>query len=160
MSNKRETRFYGELRASSSNDDGAKKISGYAAVYGVETVIANQFREVLLPGCFDKTVADQDECQCFFNHDVNFVLGRVASGTLKLRADDKGLFYEVSLPSTQTAETVWEAVNRNDVVGASFGFFALRVNWIEATKPGQLPLRQILEAKVFDVSPCSQPQYV
>lgn len=161
MSNeKRETRFSRELRATSSGD-GAKKISGYAATYGVETTIqALGFREILMPGCFDKTVADQDECQCFFNHDVNFVLGRVASGTLKLRADDKGLFYEVSLPSTQTAETVWEAVNRNDVVGASFGFYALRVNWIEATKPGQLPLRQILEAKVFDVSPCSQPQYV
>jgi len=159
MSNKRETRFYGELRASSSNDDGAKKISGYAAVYGVETVIANQFREVLLPGCFDKTVADQDECQCFFNHDPNFPLGRVASGTLKLRADDKGLFYETTLPNTQVAADVWESVHRKDVVGASFGFWLVKDNWIPATKPGELPLREILEAQVFDVSPCSQPQY-
>jgi HK97 family phage prohead protease len=154
---KREHRFTSEVRASASGD--AKKLSGYAAVYNVPTVIGGQFNEVLRAGCFDACLADDPDVRALWNHSDLTVLGRTTAGTLRLRSDDKGLFYEVDLPETQAAQDLWKSVQRKDVTGSSFGFYALNENWLPATKPGELPTREIVTANVFDVSPCPFPAY-
>jgi len=154
---KREHRFASEVRASSS--DAGKKLSGYAAVYDVPTVIGGQFNEILRPGCFDACLAEDPDVRALWNHSDLTVLGRTTSGTLRLRTDSKGLFYEIDLPDTQAANDLHLSVSRKDVTGSSFGFYAVKENWIAATKPGDLPTREILAANIFDVSPCSFPAY-
>jgi HK97 family phage prohead protease len=154
---KREHRFASEVRASSS--DAGKKLSGYAAVYNVPAVIGGQFNEVLRPGCFDACLAEDPDVRALWGHSDLTVLGRTAAGTLRLHTDSKGLFYEIDLPDTQAANDLWKSVSRKDVTGSSFGFYAVKENWIAATKPGDLPTREILAANIFDVSPCSFPAY-
>src|SRR6266851_2009666 len=154
---KREHRFASEVRASST--DAGKKLSGYAAVFNVPTVIGNQFNEILKPGCFDACLAEDPDVRALWNHSELTVLGRTTAGTLRLRTDAKGLFYEIDLPATQAANDLHLSVSRKDVTGSSFGFFAVKENWIAATKPGELPTREILAANIFDVSPCSFPAY-
>lgn len=153
---KREHRFASEVRAVST--DAGKKLSGYAAVYNVAAVIGGQFNEVLRPGCFDACLAANPDVRALWGHSDLTVLGRTTAGTLRLRTDGKGLFYEIDLPDTQAANDLWLSVSRKDVTGSSFGFTAVKDNWIPA-KPGQLPTREILAADVFDVSPCSYPAY-
>jgi HK97 family phage prohead protease len=154
---KREHRFASEVRAVST--DAGKKLSGYAAVFNVPAEIGGRFNEVLRPGCFDACLAADPDVRALWGHSDLTVLGRTTAGTLRLRTDSKGLFYEVDLPDTQAANDLWLSVSRKDVTGSSFGFVAVKDNWIPASKPGQLPTREILAADVFDVSPVSFPAY-
>lgn len=154
---KREHRFASEVRASST--DSGRKLFGYAASFNTPTVIAGQFNEVLRPGCFDACLSANPDVRALWGHSDLTVLGRTTAGTLRLHTDAKGLFYEVDLPDTQAANDLWLSVSRKDVTGSSFGFVAIKENWIPATKAGQLPTREILAAEIFDVSPCSYPAY-
>jgi HK97 family phage prohead protease len=159
MSNdkKRELRYAAEIRQSA--DGKAKHLFGYAAAYNTPTTIGGQFIEVLMPGCFDRCLAENPDIRCLWGHSDLNVLGRTSAGTLTVRSDSKGLFYDVELPDTQAAQDLWKSVERKDVTGSSFAFFPVKENWIPATKPGELPTRQILECEVSDVSPVAYPAY-
>lgn len=134
-------------------------ISGYAAMFNEETVIAGLFREQIAPGAFAEAVKN-DDVRALFNHDSNIVLGRTKSGTLTLREDDKGLFYDVTPPNTQAANDVRELIQRGDVSGSSFGFTVEEESWKEPERGTRdLPLRTIRKASLFDVSPVTFPAY-
>ena len=72
------------------------EISGCAAVFDTETVIAGLFRERIAPGAFREAIA-RDDVRALFNHNPDLVLGRKSAGTLTLREDAKGLHYTVRL---------------------------------------------------------------
>jgi HK97 family phage prohead protease len=134
-------------------------LSGYAALFNTETVIAGFFREQIAPGAFSQAVKD-DDVRALFNHDPNYVLGRTTNKTLTLREDRRGLFYDVELPDTQAANDVRTLVKRGDVTGSSFGFTVTEDRWDESEmKKGKLPLRTILSAELYDVSPVTYPAY-
>jgi len=159
MSNdkKRELRYAAELRQSA--DSKAKHLFGYAAGYDTPATIGGQFNEVLMPGCFDRCLSENPDIRCLWGHSDLNVLGRTSAGTLTVRSDSKGLFYDCELPETQAAQDLWKSVERKDVTGSSFGFIPVLENWIPASKPGELPTRQILDADIFDVSPVAYPAY-
>jgi HK97 family phage prohead protease len=141
----------------------ATTISGYAALYGVETVIAGTFREVIMPGAFADTVK-HDDVRALFNHDPNLVLGRTKSGTLTLSEDTKGLRYTVQINSDDAMATdVAARIARRDVSGSSFGFRIANPEadetWEPPAKRGGLPLRRLLRLQLFDVSPVVYPAY-
>lgn len=142
--------------------DGAASISGYAAVFNKETVIGGGmwgFREQIDPKAFDGAVKT-DDVRALFNHDPNYLLGRTESGTLRLSVDSKGLKYDVDLPDTSQARDVRTLIQRGDVSGSSFGFTVDEDEWDERdVKSGKLPLRTILKASLFDVSPVTYPAY-
>ncbi len=145
-----------ELRKAGAS---APTISGYAAMFNEETVIAGLFREQIAPGAFADAVKN-DDVRALFNHDSNIVLGRTKSGTLTLREDGKGLFYDVTPPNTQAANDVRELIQRGDVSGSSFGFTVDEDEWDDSeVKRGMLPLRTIRKASLFDVSPVTFPAY-
>jgi uncharacterized protein len=155
--NKRELRFAPEIRANASGS--GKKLSGYASVYGSETKIGDMFREVIMPGAFDMCLSSNPDVRCLWNHQDSVVLGRTVSGTLRLKSDKRGLFYECDLPNTQAANDLWESVKRGDVSQSSFGFTCSSETWESPSKPGELGLRKVEAADVFDVSPVAFPAY-
>jgi HK97 family phage prohead protease len=117
------------------------------------------FREQIAPGAFNDAIKD-DDVRALFNHDPNILLGRTASGTLQLTTDKRGLKYSVDLPDTAAARDVRELIRRGDVSGSSFGFMVDEDEWDERdVKNGKLPLRTILKASLFDVSPVTYPAY-
>lgn len=71
--------------------------------------------------------ADMSDPRCLFNHDVNWVLGRKAAGTLKLTVDEVGLLYECPLPDTYIGNHIAESLRRRDISQSSFSF-TLRVD--------------------------------
>ena len=75
-------------------DDGPV-ITGYAAVFNQASVDLGGFTEVIRPGAFANVLDRGDDIVALWNHDVNYVLGRVSNGTLVLYEDELGLRYEV-----------------------------------------------------------------
>ena len=153
MNKKRETRYREcpEFRA----DSEGKTLEGYASVFDSETDMG-EFREVISPGAFTKTLQEAD-VRCLWNHNADIVLGRNKSGTLELSEDETGLKIKC-LPSenSQQARDCVDAVKRGDVSQMSFGFYPMKDEW---TGDGDKPLRIIREAALFDVSPVTYPAY-
>lgn len=151
----------GTVEARAEGD--SKRLSGYAAVFNQETVIAGMFREVILPGAFADAVVN-DDVRAQFNHGDGGVLplGRTKAGTLRLTEDDHGLHYEIDMPDTTQARDLMVSVGRGDVAESSFMFSVDSADetWdYAATKSGSLPLRQIARVKLYDVSPVTFPAY-
>src|SRR5262249_31979044 len=119
-------------RRDDSGNSGPGTIVGYAAVFysatdpGTEYVLADWSDECVVeqiaPGAFDRALKDQDDVRALFNHNADYVLGRTASGTLRMTEDDKGLRYEADLPDTTVARDLAAMVERGDINGSSFAF--------------------------------------
>lgn len=141
--------------------DGGNILVGHAAVFNTETVIAGMFRESIAPRAFRKSIKEND-VRALFNHDPGQVLGRNRSGTLRLKEDDVGLWYEVDLPDTQAARDLWTLIDRGDITQSSFAFETVRELHTEpnADEGELLPLFTIKEARLWDVSPVTYPAYV
>jgi HK97 family phage prohead protease len=138
--------------------DQPSTLVGHAAVFNVEANIGGFFRERIAPGAFTTAIAE-DDVRALFNHDPNYVLGRTTAGTLDLTEDKTGLRYEVAPPDTQWARDLMVTVGRGDVNQSSFGFTVVREEWSKPENRAELPLRTILEARLFDVSPVTYPAY-
>ena len=97
-----------------------RTIEGYFALYEDETELFDGVYEIISKGAFDKTI--NSDVRALWNHNTQYVLGRSKNGSLKLQADDKGLFGTIKLPNTQYADDLYELVQRGDIDQASFGF--------------------------------------
>lgn len=144
-----------------SRADGRAAIIGYAAVYNRQSLDLGGFREVILPGAFDKVLNRQrgkQDVVALFNHDSNIVLGRTSSGTLELSSDSKGLRYVVTPPASRA--DVLELIARKDVAGSSFAFTVGKDGESFSTGDNGQNLRQIREVSgLYDVGPVLVPAY-
>lgn len=156
MSGKREFREVAitEIRA----DDESGKIMGYAAVFDQEAPIWD-FSEVIRPGAFAKTIADRADVFAFWNHESGKILGRTKNDTLTLTEDSHGLHVDISPPNTPTADEARTLIRDGFVDKMSFGFEVIKDTWTDRGKD-ELPLREIQEARLFEVSPVPLPAYV
>jgi HK97 family phage prohead protease len=77
--------------------DGARTMSGHAAVFNLDSEEMFGFTERVAAGAFTRTL-QEDDIRALFNHDPNFVLGRNTASTLRLSEDDTGLQFESSRP--------------------------------------------------------------
>lgn len=139
------------------------KLRGYAIVYNSlsEPLYGDLFRERINRGAFTKSLLENDQV-CLWGHDTRYVLGRKSAGTLILREDDKGLYFEVSLPNTTWARDLKESVDRGDIKQMSFGFKVVRENWIddkETLKEYSMPIREINEITLHEISLVTFPAY-
>jgi HK97 family phage prohead protease len=152
MSKKLELRsFKPELRTASETEP--SKLVGYAATFNNPTSIGGLFTEVIAPGAFTDSIV-QDNIVALVNHDQNLVLGRNVSGTLTLREDAKGLYFEIDLPATTTGKDIGVLVQRGDISECSFAFVAQDEAWDYETDT-----RTLNKVKLFDVSVVTDPAY-
>jgi HK97 family phage prohead protease len=142
-----------EVRAS---EDGKPKLRGLAVVFNSETVIGGEFREVVRPGALTKTIAERD-IKMLWNHDTNFPMGSTRAGTLSLYESARGLEVDNDPPSLGMNAGFLESIERGDVSQMSFGFEVIKENVVRAE--GEMLLREILEVKLWEVSPVTFPAY-
>ena len=144
-----------ETRAS-----GQTAIVGYAAVYNRLSLDLGGFREMILPGAFDKVLARQRGKQdviAVFNHDPNILLGRTSSGTLEVSSDDKGLKYSVT-PPAERADII-SLILRKDLRGSSFAFTVSKDSE-SFSSDANGAVRSIREVSgLYDVGPVVNPAY-
>jgi uncharacterized protein len=110
------------------------------------------FTEVIRPGAFARAVAGARDVIATFNHNVDRMLGRTASGTLRLTDSPEGLRYEVTLP--ESAADVRELLARGDLRGSSFTAWPLQRGdkWTK-------DLRELLALELVELGPVVSPAY-
>ena len=135
------------------------KITGYAAVFNSFSVPLGGFKEIIKPGALDEVL--QEDVRALFNHDPNFILGRRTAGTLTLSVDDKGLWYEITAPETETIhDLVLAPLQRGDINQSSFSFVVApgAEHWYEEANGAVV--REIHQmSALFDVGPVTSPAY-
>lgn len=139
---------------------GRPTLKGYAARFNSLSHDLGGFRERLLPGAFDAVLEKpRNPVFALFNHDKDHVLGSTGSGTLSLRQDERGLFFEVDLPDTTLGNDLAVLVRRGDVTGASFAF-SVNPKDEERSGEGKSTIRTIRAVSgLFDVSIVTTPAY-
>lgn len=151
--------FYTPMVRAELTGDG-NTLTGYAAVYDEVAETTNEgWAEKIARGAFDEVLADPDtDARAVFNHSMTNILGRQSAGTLKLRSDEVGLHYDITLPRTTFAEDLKEMVRRGDVTGASFAFAAGEMK--RGTSPaGRMMVTHTKIARLIDISVVPLPVY-
>lgn len=156
MDQTRELRAVGEIREVREADDRGIRFVGYAAKFGKVTDIAGCFEEMIAPGAFKRAVAE-DDVRMLLNHNPDHVLGRTRAGTLALKEDETGLWFECAAPDTQLAKDLAQSVKRGDINQCSFGFYVRKEQWQE--REGMKPLRTLMDLRLDDVSIVTYPAY-
>lgn len=136
-------------------DDGLIKVSGYAAVFNSETDIGGYYRERIETGAFRDAIG-RDDVVFLINHE-GLPMARTRSGTLKLSEDERGLFMETELdPSDPEVQRIVPKMKRGDLDKMSFAFIPEVQEWDDS---GDIPVRTIRQASLFDVSIVTFPAY-
>jgi len=144
-----------ELRVAVSEDE-PEIIEGYAAVFGQYSQNLGYFKEIIRKGAFLDSI-EKDDIRALWNHDSNYVLGRNKSGTLKLEEDERGLKIQITVPDTQWANDMVTSIKRGDVDQMSFAFETLSDEW---RKENGENVRELIKARLIDVSPVTYPAYL
>lgn len=135
------------------------RFEGYAAKFDRWSEDLGGFRERIAPGAFARSIAGGDAV-ALLNHDPNYVLGRVRSGTLQLDEDATGLHFVVDAPDVGWARDLRESVRRGDITQCSFAFRPIRQEWVWAQPGGpEMDERTLLDVELDDVSIVTRPAY-
>jgi len=145
----------GGIPAEIREDDDGLMVSGYAAVFEQETDIGGMFREKIARGAFTDAVG-RDDVVFLINHE-GLPLARTRSGTLTLREDDKGLYMETKLDRDDPdVKSIVSKMQRGDLDKMSFAFWPDVQEWDDS---GDIPLRTVKSASLYDVSIVTTPAY-
>lgn len=136
-------------------DDGLVRVSGHAAVFNERADIGGLFFEQIAPGAFADAVG-RDDVVFLVNH-AGLPLARTRSGTLTIREDDRGLYMETELDADDPdVRAITTKMARGDLDKMSFAFIAEVAEWDDS---GDIPIRTIKQASLFDVSIVTNPAY-
>src|SRR5579859_4255869 len=151
------------LRAKATGDSG-QTFEGYAIRYNSPTWIGYWdddpwgFWEEVSAGAADASLRS-DDIVCLYNHDLNYMLGRTSSGTLRLSSDKDGLLTVNDLPDTTVGRDLGVLVARQDVAGMSFSFIPTQGGEHWTVGADGKDHRQLTGINIFDVAPCVLPAY-
>ncbi len=139
---------------------------GYAAVFNSDTVINSwegNFVERIAPGAFKRTLRNNsDRIKVLFNHGMDPTIGDKPLGRANvLKEDDKGLYVEVPLDETSYNDDLLASLRSKAIDGMSFRFSVPEGGdtWEQPKRKGQLPVRTVNEAKLYELGPVTFPAY-
>jgi len=163
MSNEVERRTIISEATVEYRDDKKPVITGYAAVFNMESRNLGGFVETIHPNAFDEVLAENPDVIGVFNHDRNLLLGRTGNGTMRLTKDSYGLRYEITPnENTSIGRDVVEWVKDRTVVGSSFAFAIKRDggdSWSTDPQRG-VRKREVRSVGLLeDVGPVVRPAY-
>ena len=151
---KLETRFLNSDMSVRAVDDGqdGHRLEGKGVPFNDLSEDLGGFRERISPGAFDL----DHTIKSFWSHDSSLVLGSTKVDTLKLEKRSDGIHFSLDLPDTTTGRDAFESIQRGDVDGVSFGFFAHedRIDLID----GEV-IRTILKGELIEISPVAFPAF-
>lgn len=133
-----------EHRAAPSLTVSNRRLIGIAAPFNTEARIAD-FRELIKPGAFAKSLQSGRDILCLRDHDKSVLLGRTKAKTLELEERSDGLHYSVKLPDTQAGRDLLTLAERGDLGGVSFGFIPVDEHWDK-------DLRELREVELHEIS--------
>lgn len=142
-----------QLRA---DDENGPRIQGYFSTFDGVYELWPGATESVDRHAFDDAL--DDDVRCLIDHDTRLVLGRNTAGTLRMKTDDHGLWFEVDInPEDTDAMNLYARVQRGDVSGCSFGFDILDEE-TERREDGSTHWT-IKKVKLYEGSICTFPAY-
>ncbi|NBW17954.1 MAG: HK97 family phage prohead protease [Caulobacteraceae bacterium] len=138
-------------------------IVGYAARFGVRSLLLGDFYERIDPAAFSIVSERRGrkkklETRALFNHDSNYPLARYPR-TLSLTVDEVGLRYEFPVPDSTYGRDLANNIRDGIVLGSSFAFTVAPGGDQWAIEDGQ-SVRTIRSVdSLLDVGPCTYPAY-
>ena len=111
-----------------SSDDNGMTVEGYAMLYDQPSV-PMPFVEYIDRGALDNV--DLSKVLLLYGHDLNSVLARSDAENLQLRADDKGLWFQATLPDTTLGRDTYTNVTNGNLKGCSVGFKIGDDKWLQ-----------------------------
>lgn len=152
-----------EFRAADGGDGDGRigTLFGYAARFNTSTVINSwegHFEERIAPGAFSKTLKERGgRVKVLFNHGMDPSVGDKPLGRPSRMTEDKqGLYVEVPLDDTSYNRDLVASLRSGALDGMSFRFSVSREEWDDT---GDLPVRTIQEAKLYEFGPVTFPAY-
>lgn len=150
---------------SRSEEDGNEReyIVGYAAKFGVNSLVLGDFVERIDPGAFGIVSERRGrkkplETRALWNHDANYPLARYP-GTLKMSVDEVGLRYEFPVPDTTYGRDIASNIRAGIVKGSSFSFTVPSGGDSWSVEDGR-SIRTITRIdSLLDVGPVTFPAY-
>ena len=153
-----EKRIYNVETRTEEGDNGTHKVIGHASLYNTRSANLGGFFEYIEEGAFTSELIEKSDTRALINHDQNLILGRTASGTLKLEADSKGLRYEFDVPETSYGKDLVVSMKRGDITQSSFAFTVQEDDW--STDDDGNNIRTIKKIdRLYDVSAVTYPAY-
>ena len=149
-----ERRTYTVRNVEARSEDGAMRLSGYAAVFN-EPSLPLPFREYIAPGAFRKTLQETPDVRLLINHE-GLPLARTKNGTMTLTEDEIGLRFDAVLADTSESRDLWTLVQRGDVDQMSFAFRVIRQKWSDDRSERTLTEVSLADG---DVSVVTYPAY-
>lgn len=137
--------------------DGSKQVSGYAIVFGSQSQDLGGFSEVCSSQMLTRTLRENPDILLLRDHKQELLLGRTTAGTLELRTDETGLFFQARMPQSATGDDTYENVKLRNLTGCSFGFTTVEDSW--AVDSDGNVVRTLLDVDLFELSLCSFPAY-
>ncbi len=142
---------------------GERRAVGYGVRFNVETLIAGEFREVILLGAFARYLATNPGIVVLFNHDPNRVIGTTRSGTAIVAVDRTGVQYGNAqlADDDPDAAALRSKLERGKVTGSSFTFRVVANG--QKVAPAGIAQRtatpEIVEAEIYELGPVTFPAY-
>lgn len=138
------------------DDEKGKHICGYFAVFNSIYEWWPGYTEEIIPGAFDGQT--EGDVRALTDHVTHLVLGRTVAETLKLTADEKGLYGDILINEADTdALNLYARVKRGDVSQCSFGFDILDEE-VEYREDGSVHYK-VNAVKLYEVSVVTFPAY-
>ena len=132
-------------------------IQGLAIVFDKETELIPGIFEKIDSGAVDNALLRGDDVRALFNHDPNYVLGRVTAGNIRLWKEAAGLRFEIQIdPEITWQRDLWRQVKAGIINQCSFGF---RIDSEKKQdKDGEIHYT-ILDITLYDISVVTFPAY-
>lgn len=153
MSNK--NKEYRQLSFDASADAESRTIEGIIPYNSLSEYMG--FWEKLNPGCFSKSISEQQDIRCLIEHDDRKLLARTKNGSLVLDDREDGLHFKLDAPETTDGNDILVQIRSGLVSGCSFGMIVMDERYtIEDGKE----IRTIIEARLLEISLIlSEPAY-
>lgn len=147
-----------DLKVVQRDDTGKpKQIQGYAIMFNEESeYLGEQFYEIIKPGALDDV--DLSQVQLLYGHETNSILARCDAGSLKLKIDDKGLFFVATLADTTLANDVYNDILAGNLKGCSFAFTTGVDSWSRTEEGTALHIITTLN-ELFEITITPRPAY-
>lgn len=145
-----------------SSEVTGRRATGYASIFGAPSrmfrdVKGRPYRERIAPGAFARSLERGNDVVLLFNHQRSALLGRTASGTVRLWTDAMGLGFWADLPETTLGRDLAVLMRRGDLREMSFAGTIRADEWRKGEDG--TPERIVTEWDLDDVSLVTRAAY-
>lgn len=139
-----------EIRNISFNaslDENSRTIAGIIPYNSLSEYLG--YYEKLQPGCFSKSISEQEDVRLIMEHNDSALLARTKNGSLKLDDREDGLHFEFDAPETTLGNDTLVQVREGLINGCSFGMIVYQDTY---NYEDNMEVRTIVEARLLEIS--------